>query len=213
MALVKCKECSNQISTTAKACPVCGAKVKKRVGVLGWIFVLVIILPVAVGIGQSINDDSKQARQNAAQSLGGGRSSSWTYGDFKDDMTDKVSKWASLKSPDQVHFDFPYNGGSTLELTYRKRSDGREDAFFQISKGQILCSSYSCPVSLRIGDGPVQTFKGSSAAAGKSDVVFLGNLKELRAALTSGTPFKVQIEFFQKGNVAFGFDPKGFKPL
>lgn len=29
MALTKCKECGNDVSTTAKACPKCGAKVKK----------------------------------------------------------------------------------------------------------------------------------------------------------------------------------------
>jgi hypothetical protein len=29
MALVACKECGNEVSTTAKACPKCGAKVPR----------------------------------------------------------------------------------------------------------------------------------------------------------------------------------------
>ncbi|MEI6177143.1 MAG: zinc-ribbon domain-containing protein, partial [Verrucomicrobiota bacterium] len=32
MALIKCKECGKEISTSAKACPSCGAPLKKRAG-------------------------------------------------------------------------------------------------------------------------------------------------------------------------------------
>ncbi len=42
MALVKCKECGSEVSTEAKACPKCGAKVPKKVGLLGWIAVLFV---------------------------------------------------------------------------------------------------------------------------------------------------------------------------
>lgn len=42
MALVKCKECGSDVSTEAKACPKCGAKPPKKVGLLGWIAVLFV---------------------------------------------------------------------------------------------------------------------------------------------------------------------------
>lgn len=42
MALVKCKECGSEVSTEAKACPKCGAKPPKKVGLLGWIAVLFV---------------------------------------------------------------------------------------------------------------------------------------------------------------------------
>lgn len=38
MALTKCKECGNKVSTKAKACPDCGAPIKKKVGCGGIIF-------------------------------------------------------------------------------------------------------------------------------------------------------------------------------
>lgn len=38
MAMIKCHECGNQISSEASACPQCGAKPKKQVGILGIIF-------------------------------------------------------------------------------------------------------------------------------------------------------------------------------
>lgn len=42
MALKKCKECGNEVSTSAKACPKCGAKVVKSVGPIGIIFALMV---------------------------------------------------------------------------------------------------------------------------------------------------------------------------
>ena len=30
MAMIKCSECGNEVSTTADSCPHCGAKVKKK---------------------------------------------------------------------------------------------------------------------------------------------------------------------------------------
>lgn len=40
MALITCKECGHQLSDTAKACPGCGAKPAKQVGMLGIVFAL-----------------------------------------------------------------------------------------------------------------------------------------------------------------------------
>lgn len=37
MALIKCHECGHETSDTAKACPGCGAKPKKKISVVGWI--------------------------------------------------------------------------------------------------------------------------------------------------------------------------------
>ena len=34
MALISCKECGNQVSTEAKVCPKCGAKVPKKTGII-----------------------------------------------------------------------------------------------------------------------------------------------------------------------------------
>lgn len=36
MALVKCKECGEQVSTTAKSCPKCGAKPPKKTSIVTW---------------------------------------------------------------------------------------------------------------------------------------------------------------------------------
>lgn len=37
MALINCKECGAQVSTQAKTCPSCGAKVKKPTSIVTWV--------------------------------------------------------------------------------------------------------------------------------------------------------------------------------
>lgn len=48
MAIIKCHECGNQVSTEAKACPSCGAKVRKPAGIFGWAFAGSVILLVVM---------------------------------------------------------------------------------------------------------------------------------------------------------------------
>lgn len=46
MALIKCSECGNEISTQATSCPKCGAKPKKSVGVIGIIIAVTVLVVV-----------------------------------------------------------------------------------------------------------------------------------------------------------------------
>lgn len=43
MTLIACKECGKEISSAAPACPHCGIKRPKQVGVIGWIFALILL--------------------------------------------------------------------------------------------------------------------------------------------------------------------------
>jgi hypothetical protein len=61
MALIKCKECGNDVSTTAKTCPKCGAKIVKPAGKLGWLFAIVVLLGI-------IAAQNKQESTSAAAS-------------------------------------------------------------------------------------------------------------------------------------------------
>ena len=47
MSLIKCKECSHEISKSAKPCPSCGANVKKT-STVAWFFLLLIVVVVFV---------------------------------------------------------------------------------------------------------------------------------------------------------------------
>jgi hypothetical protein len=66
MALLKCGECGREVSTQAKRCPGCGAKVKKPIGPLGTI--LVVLLGVAVFVPLAMQERN-QSGPSSAQTM------------------------------------------------------------------------------------------------------------------------------------------------
>lgn len=66
MALMKCKECGNEVSTKATACPKCGAVNKKKTGCLGYIGAAFLIFIVLVVIGSLMNDGTSNNRRTTA---------------------------------------------------------------------------------------------------------------------------------------------------
>jgi hypothetical protein len=65
MALIKCEECGNEVSSKADACPKCGAKVgPEKVGcgkVLMVTFLGFVILVIGISIAGSMNDSGSSA--------------------------------------------------------------------------------------------------------------------------------------------------------
>lgn len=66
MALIKCHECSTEVSTEAKTCPKCGAKVKKPAGLTAWLLGGIVIIVVSI-ISASIPDQEQMAAVAAAE--------------------------------------------------------------------------------------------------------------------------------------------------
>ncbi|MDA8485132.1 hypothetical protein NNO07_18860 [Pseudomonas resinovorans] len=216
MALVKCKECGNQVSNKARACPSCGVKVPKRVGIIGWLFVLFVVLPFAWSIGLNmgkVDPAKKPPISSGGQTAATSSPKGWVYTEVKDEMSGTPIKLAMLESPDRALFEFPYKepGGSTLTLVLRKGKREGDEIYVHISRGQIDCGARDCPVNLKIGDGPIQALSGSEAGAGKRDAVFLSRSKPLREAIQVGRPFKLELTFYNAGRRTFSFDPQGLK--
>lgn len=65
MALVKCKECKEQISTKAKACPKCGAVPPKKTSLFTWLILILIIFTVYGAYQQesSMTPEQRVARE------------------------------------------------------------------------------------------------------------------------------------------------------
>lgn len=66
MALIPCEECGNEVSTTAQACPKCGAKVVGPLWKLKGIFIYLIIVVIAISfiavqISIAISPDASSA--------------------------------------------------------------------------------------------------------------------------------------------------------
>lgn len=64
MALVKCKECGNEVSTKAKSCSKCGAKIKKPLRTFGTLAILLIgglIIASVISQGQHAGTSSQSS--------------------------------------------------------------------------------------------------------------------------------------------------------
>lgn len=87
MALKKCPECGNDVSTKAEKCPHCGAKVKKNIGCLGVIGILILL-----GIFSSLFD--KQNKTTTSSSTSGTASSVKTPEELRKERVERAfSPW------------------------------------------------------------------------------------------------------------------------
>ncbi|WP_349573141.1 zinc ribbon domain-containing protein [Azotobacter salinestris] len=215
MAVIECKECGGQVSTSAKACPHCGAKLKKRAGILGWIFVLIFVIPMAWNIGKGIfTSNSKSSAQLSdspsdlpAPSSPAQPFSKWERNEYRDAMTDETKTVLSLRSLNSAIFEFPYQkvGGSYLTLAFRKQKEGL-DAYIVVDKGQMLCGIRDCSFSLRVDDGAVQKWTGLRSSTHESDIMFIRDAEQLEKIVRKGGKIRIGIDFHRAGTKAFDFD-------
>lgn len=71
MAMKSCKECGNQVSTKAPTCPTCGAPVKKKSSLGGWIGILLILfllIPFLSSNNSSTNTSSASTSKTPSSS-------------------------------------------------------------------------------------------------------------------------------------------------
>ena len=123
MALVKCKECSTEISTSAKACPKCGAKPPQKTSVVTWLVLAVI----AVVVFNSFSSDPGSTTSTASTSSASSGTSTGTETKKKEVVERKAPSWSTFDSSDEMsgekssfavspktaptrRMDFPYAG-------------------------------------------------------------------------------------------------------
>lgn len=61
MAMQKCKECGNEVSSQAAACPTCGAPVKKKTRTVAWGCLTLVVLLVGLVIIVSLTPTTQPA--------------------------------------------------------------------------------------------------------------------------------------------------------
>lgn len=227
MAVTACKECAGKVSSKAKLCPHCGAKVTRKVGVIGWLFVLFVVLPIAWQFGKGMGDSTAGSssiataiptsvpRASTPPAAEKERASVWSASEYSDAMTDKKTQTLRVRSANSVTFEFPYNvrGGSHLSLVFRKNESGL-DAYIQIDKGQMLCGVTDCQFVIKVGDGEVQTWTGLKSTTHDSDLMFVRDARQLEEIVRRGTPIRIGVKFYKAGTQAFDFivtDYPGFQ--
>lgn len=97
MALIKCKECGKEISSKAKTCPSCGAKVPKKTSLFTWLVLILILLFV-----YSSYDTPSTPRRTINEDKDSGKSEAVIKQRSKPEATAQVSLWRTNTSSDEM---------------------------------------------------------------------------------------------------------------
>lgn len=235
MALINCKECGEPVSTKATSCPKCGAPVKnKNRGPSGCMMVFLIIAGLVfllsfVGksskenvsskinnnsLGAKVSNDNDKQEAIAQPKKDIAPIVNWHKEVTKDSVTGEVGDIIYSTSRNSVYFSFPYNvdGGSVLNLVFRKRKQGT-DAYVVISKGQMICGYSDCSIRTKGDDGKVKIWAASSEASGRSDMIFIDNPKAFEKYIKNNKKVTIGVTFYQSGEQGFDFDVTDYPDL
>lgn len=117
MALVKCKECGEDVSTKAKACPKCGAKAPKKTSLFTWLVLFFIIFivyaanqsPTSTTSSKSSTVSSSSQKSDSTKKVAPPKPS-WGTSTSKDEMTGKFSAYVhSPTAYPSKKMSFPYS--------------------------------------------------------------------------------------------------------
>ena len=134
----------------------------------------------------------------------------WKYKSFEDKMRRSITQIAEIKSTNKANLDFPYKGGSTLELNLRKRGSEEDDVFVSIDRGQIPCFNI-CRIFTKFDQDEVVEWGGSGADSGRSDLIFIGKSQEFIERLKSAKKLIIEIQIYNHGRFQFNFNVSGLK--
>ncbi|WEH92317.1 zinc ribbon domain-containing protein [Acinetobacter soli] len=160
MALINCKECGAQVSTQAKTCPNCGAKVKKPTSKLTWIILGVIvfgILASMIGGESTTSSDGTKTLSPKEQALQDVKFDfDWSKAGFDNimmiDMTVKNTGTRDVKDF-EVECNHTSNSGTKIDSNKRQVFEivkaGETRTFKNFNMGFIhsQASSSSCAIT------------------------------------------------------------------
>jgi len=231
MALIRCKECGNEISTKADACPKCGAKQIRTSGCAKTVLIFFGIMVFFGIVGQcSRKTDTSTTSPSAASSdhtptavsaiaatptpsPAPASGSQWEYLQDEDQMAKGVTYHAIVSSANTVDFDFPYSGAQHATLGLRTHPRYGKDVIFSIERGQILCHSFEdCTILVRFDDGEAQRYSAIGAADNSTETIFIRNYARFLSSMQKAKTVRIAVEIYHEGAPVFEFDVSGFDP-
>jgi hypothetical protein len=123
----------------------------------------------------------------------------WRYSENTDAMTGKKRLDATIRSDNNLSFDFPYQGENSGFLSIQKDPKHGNLALLWINKGQMLCHYRDCNISVRFDDAQPVTYSGSAPADHSSTGIFLDNAQGFIARAKKAKKILVQFNAYQNG--------------
>lgn len=133
----------------------------------------------------------------------------WTERTSKDEMTDETNVWMSLLSDNEHEFDFPYNGGSKLQIDVRYRKQDGTQVILTLSKGQLQTTGFDNghKVVVRFDEDAPMSFTTSEPSDYSTSYLFLNNPRKFINRAKTAKKIKIQVPVFDEGQPVFEFSP------
>jgi len=129
----------------------------------------------------------------------------WEYASTPDKMGRGDTRTAVTSSENQVSLKPPYAGAQRARLLVIDRGGKRTDVIFALEKGQILCHSYSCDVSVRFDDQPSRAWGANKPSDGSSNLIFLDMEPIFVVQAIRAKKVLIEVTLYQNGNQVFEF--------
>ncbi len=97
--MTECKTCGNQIASNAKACPNCGAKIKKPIYKKWWfwflIVVILLVLVTNISSGSDDNDDAQTTTTptSSTETTAPAKKELWVKEYYVDEFNQETDEW------------------------------------------------------------------------------------------------------------------------
>jgi hypothetical protein len=212
MALIKCKECQKEVSSSAVSCPHCGAKVPHgsfaKVLLIGF-GILVLVSMFMGSLARNTSSPSAPPSTYSASTappVAADTTPHWTYVTGQDAMMQKPIKYASVESINELNFGFPYQGAQHATLTLRTHPRFGKSAILRIERGQFLCGIDGCSIAVRFDAGKPQRFSVDEPSDHSTTYLFIDNYDGFLASVRKSKKVYIAAEFYQQGSPVMEFD-------
>lgn len=186
---------------------------------------LVAVVIVGLGtLGASLDEEfeaSSEMREAGAREVpasladatsdpGAASRSNWKYHERTDELRGSTDHFARIDSENEVHFEWPYSGGSRLVITVRETAAYGSDVIFHITDGQFTCGVYDCAGMISF-DGAPERLTLSTPADHDSQTLFATYDQAILRKLRNADSVVVELPFYQEGNRQFTFETAGLE--
>lgn len=154
-----------------------------------------------------LRQEAESRREQVAAALG----LRWQYQEWPDKMGRGTIKLATVRSLNEVEFNFPYQGPQRATLQLRIHPKYGKDVTLAIEKGQFLCGFQSCQVSVRFDNGKAHNFSAVEPADHSTTMLFLRGYDRFLASARKAKKVSIEALFFQQGTRVFEFDISSLK--
>lgn len=155
--MIKCKTCSNEIASSAKSCPSCGAKNKKPIYKKWWVWVLAVIVVAGIAGGAG-NDESSNGGSESNNTASGGQTNDKKSEEVKEfyavgeevKLGDNVLIVNSVEKSSGSEWDKPKDGMEYVVVNVTIKNGGSSEISYnpfdfqmQNSQGQITDQAFT----------------------------------------------------------------------